>query len=92
MTTTTCSDATWTADLAVALTPGSRPGTTSDCVSGEIDSDNAMILRRDLLTSLVSHRGTLLVDLSQATFCDCSGLNALLAARMPPCAPAARCV
>ncbi|MGW3322278.1 STAS domain-containing protein [Streptomyces virginiae] len=69
------------AELEVGVTPGPRPGTVQVVVSGEIDFDNAMFLRRALLAALVSHRATLLVDLERVTFCDCAGLNALLAAR-----------
>ncbi|WP_404953490.1 STAS domain-containing protein [Streptomyces sp. 147326] len=69
------------AGLELAVTPGPQPGRVHVCVSGEIDFDNAGILRDALLTALVSHRGTLLLDLSRVTFCDCAGLNVLLAAR-----------
>ncbi|MFI6144398.1 STAS domain-containing protein [Streptomyces sp. NPDC051109] len=68
--------------LEIEVTPGSPPGTVHVRVSGEIDCDNAAVLRGNLLTALVSHRGTLLVDLSRVTFCDCAGLNALLAVRL----------
>ncbi|MEU9233924.1 STAS domain-containing protein [Streptomyces subrutilus] len=50
-------------------------------VSGEIDFHNAAALRDTLLIALTSHRGTLRLDLGAVTFCDCAGLNALLAAR-----------
>ncbi|MFE2248723.1 STAS domain-containing protein [Streptomyces lavendulae] len=72
--------------LDVSVTPSPPPGTAHVRVSGEIDFDNAAILREDLLTALVSQRDTPLVDLgvdlSQVTFCDCAGLNALLATRL----------
>ncbi|MGW6709554.1 STAS domain-containing protein, partial [Streptomyces sp. NPDC054956] len=51
-------------------------------VSGEIDLHNAGVLRDTLLAALTSHRGTLLLDLQGVTFCDCAGLNALLAVRL----------
>ncbi|WP_060180797.1 MULTISPECIES: STAS domain-containing protein [unclassified Streptomyces] len=69
------------AGLEVAVAPGPRSGTVQVVVSGEIDLDNAVFLRQVLLTALVSHRGTLLVDLDRVAFCDCAGLNTLLAAR-----------
>ncbi|MER5567205.1 STAS domain-containing protein [Streptomyces goshikiensis] len=70
-----------TANLEAGVVPGSRPGTVRVVVSGEIDFDNAASLREVLLTALVSHRAMLLVDLERVTFCDCAGLNMLLAAR-----------
>ncbi|MGW6864828.1 STAS domain-containing protein [Streptomyces sp. NPDC054904] len=70
-----------TAALEVAVTPGPTSGTVDVRVCGEIDFENAAHLRRDLLAALVTHRGTLLLDLRRVTFCDCAGLNALLAAR-----------
>ncbi|MFD9407063.1 STAS domain-containing protein [Streptomyces sp. NPDC059989] len=68
------------AGLEVVVTPGSPSGTVRVRVSGEIDFDDAALLREALQTALVSHRGTLLLDLSRVTFCDCAGLNVLLAA------------
>ncbi|MGW7584716.1 STAS domain-containing protein [Kitasatospora sp. NPDC054768] len=49
-------------------------------VCGEIDLDTAADLRRELSRALVDHRQVVL-DLSQVTFMDCSGLNVLLEAR-----------
>ncbi|MEU8779814.1 STAS domain-containing protein [Streptomyces sp. NPDC048606] len=69
------------AALDIEVTPGPWPSTVRVRISGEIDFDNATVLREDLLAALVSHRATLLVDLGEVTFCDCAGLNALLAAR-----------
>ncbi|MGW6617284.1 STAS domain-containing protein [Streptomyces erythrochromogenes] len=69
------------ARLEVGVVPGPRAGTVRVVVSGEIDFDNAAFLRRVLLTALVAHCGALLVDLERVTFCDCAGLNTLLAAR-----------
>ncbi|WKD36681.1 STAS domain-containing protein [Streptomyces xanthophaeus] len=69
------------AGLEIGVTPGPRPGTVQVVVSGEIDFDNAMFLRRALLAALVSQRATLLLDLERVTFCDCAGLNTLLTAR-----------
>lgn len=67
--------------LEVGVVPDPRAGTVQVVVSGEIDLDNAAFLGQVLLTALVSHRGALLVDLEQVTFCDCAGLNTLLSAR-----------
>ncbi|MFE2167747.1 STAS domain-containing protein [Streptomyces sp. NPDC059447] len=67
--------------LEVGVVPDPRAGTVQVVVSGEIDLDNAAFVRQVLLTALVSHRGTLLVDLERVTFCDCAGLNTLLTAR-----------
>ncbi|MEU3671759.1 MULTISPECIES: STAS domain-containing protein [Streptomyces] len=69
------------AALEVDVTPGPQPGTVSVCVRGDVDFDNAATLRTALLAALVSHRGSLLVDLSQVSFCDCAGLHTLLTAR-----------
>ncbi|MGW3060749.1 STAS domain-containing protein [Streptomyces goshikiensis] len=69
------------ANLEAGVVPGSRTGTVRVVVSGEIDFDNTASLREVLLTALVSHRAMLLVDLESVTFCDCAGLNMLLAAR-----------
>ncbi|MFD3327512.1 STAS domain-containing protein [Streptomyces sp. NPDC058701] len=68
--------------LDIGVTPGPQPGTVHLCVSGEIDFDNAALLRETLLIALKSYRGTLCLDLSQVTFCDCAGLNALLTAQL----------
>ncbi|MEU9107394.1 STAS domain-containing protein [Streptomyces xanthophaeus] len=76
-----CPGMTGSAGIEVGVGPGPGPGTVCVCVSGEIDFDNAAHLRHALLTALVSHRATLLLDLERMTFCDCAGLNTLLAAR-----------
>jgi anti-anti-sigma factor len=46
----------------------------------EIDITNAEALRSALLKAAASGHGTLVVDMTRTRFCDCSGLNALLAA------------
>ena len=46
----------------------------------EIDITNAEALRSALLKAAANGPGTLVVDLTQTRFCDCSGLNSLLAA------------
>ncbi|WP_405940795.1 STAS domain-containing protein [Streptomyces sp. NBC_00207] len=67
--------------LKVGVMPGPQTGQVQVVVSGEIDLDNVAFLHEVLLTALVSPRAALLVDLEQVTFCDCAGLNTLLAAR-----------
>ncbi|MFE9565921.1 STAS domain-containing protein [Streptomyces sp. NPDC006487] len=67
-------------DLAIGVEAG-PPGTMRIRVRGEIDFDNASLLRDILLTALSAHRRTLLLDLEQISFCDCAGLNALLTCR-----------
>jgi anti-sigma B factor antagonist len=47
---------------------------------GEIDITNAEALRSALVKAAANGHGTLVVDMSQTRFCDCSGLNTLLAA------------
>jgi anti-sigma B factor antagonist len=46
----------------------------------EIDITDAEALRSALLTAAANGHGTLVVEMSQTRFCDCSGLHALLAA------------
>ena len=48
---------------------------------GEIDLTSAPALRSALLEAVAHGRGTIVVDMSRTSFCDCSGLHALLAAR-----------
>ncbi|MEU6865576.1 STAS domain-containing protein [Streptomyces sp. NPDC046876] len=52
-------------------------------VSGEIDLHSAVHLRRALAAALAGCQDQfeIALDLSAVTFCDCSGLNALLRAR-----------
>lgn len=66
--------------LHVCVTPGSH-GTAQVSVSGEIDFQTAPGLRAALLTALSSYEGAIDVDLAEVAFCDCTGLNVLLAAR-----------
>ncbi|MFF3728148.1 STAS domain-containing protein [Streptomyces erythrochromogenes] len=75
------SDIPESAALVVDAAPRPQTRTVTARVSDEIDFDNAATLRVVLLAALVSHRITLLVDLSQVTFCDCVDLHTLLAAR-----------
>ncbi|MCX5079123.1 STAS domain-containing protein [Streptomyces sp. NPDC054949] len=73
-------DTTATADgIEIGVMAGA-PGTVRVCVSGEIDLHTAAVLHDTLLIALASHRATLLLDLRRVAFCDCAGLNALLAA------------
>ncbi|MEU3727213.1 anti-sigma factor antagonist [Streptomyces sp. NPDC031705] len=58
-----------------------EPGTALVTVSGEVDFHSAAALLETLLAALLSYRTAVAVDLGQVTFCDCAGLNALLAAR-----------
>ena len=46
----------------------------------EIDITNAEALRSALLKAAANGHGTLVVDMTQTRFCDCSGLHTLLAA------------
>ncbi|MGW7064719.1 STAS domain-containing protein [Streptomyces sp. NPDC054904] len=51
-------------------------------VTGEMDQDRGRQLRTELHAALDRSRGDVTVDLSGLVFCDSSGLNALLAARL----------
>ena len=50
-------------------------------VHGEIDLGTAGQLNRAITDALHSDAGTVLVDLSATTFCDCTGVAALLTGR-----------
>ncbi|WP_377271027.1 STAS domain-containing protein [Peterkaempfera sp. SMS 1(5)a] len=50
--------------------------------SGELDHDTADLLRDPLERSLDAGLGRIVVDCSQLLFCDSTGLNVLLAARL----------
>ncbi|WP_051893341.1 STAS domain-containing protein [Streptomyces erythrochromogenes] len=67
--------------LEIEVIPGPQPGTVQVVARGEIDFHNATFLRQVLLAAVVSHRATILLDLQGVAFCDCAGLNTLLAAR-----------
>ncbi|MER5484327.1 STAS domain-containing protein [Streptomyces sp. NPDC002812] len=73
-------DTTTVEELEIGVEAG-PPGSVEVRVCGEIDFDNAALLRDTLLTALAAQRGNLLLDLQQVGFCDCAGLNALLVAR-----------
>lgn len=66
--------------LQISVTPGPY-GSAHVAVSGEVDLHNAGYVGEALLTALTTYRGGVTVDLDQVAFCDCAGLNALLAAR-----------
>ncbi|MGW7312090.1 STAS domain-containing protein [Streptomyces sp. NPDC054865] len=66
--------------IQVCVTPG-PDGSVGVAVSGEIDFHSAAALRRAVLAALTSYGGPVAIDLRDATFCDCGGLNALLTAR-----------
>jgi anti-anti-sigma factor len=51
------------------------------CVNGEIDLGTAAHLNRAIAAALSTRPGSILVDLSATTFCDCSGIAALLTGR-----------
>ncbi|MEV6200151.1 STAS domain-containing protein [Streptomyces sp. NPDC051771] len=57
---------------------------TAVCLSGEIDLDNAAELETVLTAalSLGGHGTPLTLDLSEVSFCDSTGLNALLHVRL----------
>ncbi|MEU3778812.1 STAS domain-containing protein [Streptomyces sp. NPDC032472] len=68
--------------LGITVT-SSVSGVVVIAVSGEIDLHSAVHLRQALAAALAGSRGRceIALDLSAVTFCDCSGLNALLRAR-----------
>src|ERR1700759_5399046 len=50
-------------------------------ISGEIDIESGPRLRDQLLCAMRRHGARLALDLTGVTFIDCTGINALLAAR-----------
>jgi anti-sigma B factor antagonist len=71
-------DRTETADLRVAVCPGS-PLVVK--IRGEIDIQSASQLRDELLRVIRRHGPQLALDLAGVTFMDCAGLTVLLATR-----------
>ncbi|MEU9148614.1 STAS domain-containing protein [Streptomyces sp. NPDC048349] len=67
-------------DVQISVTPGPC-GSAEVTVSGEVDLHTAGHLREALVAALTIYRGAIAVDLHGVGFCDCAGLNALLAAR-----------
>ncbi|MFI8826074.1 STAS domain-containing protein [Streptomyces sp. NPDC053431] len=66
--------------LGVRVLPARRPGTVVLTVTGELDHDTAAPLREALVEQDGS--GRVVVDCSQLRFCDSTGLNVLLRARL----------
>ncbi|KJY28552.1 STAS domain-containing protein [Streptomyces katrae] len=64
------------AHVAVVVEPG--PERVLAQVSGEIDMDQAPALRQELTAALAASRAGLDIDMAGVTFCDSSGLHALL--------------
>lgn len=64
-------------DLSVTV----RADTTMCRVSGDVDISCSSELRERLLAALEAPRARLILDLSEVTFMDASGLGALMAAR-----------
>jgi len=71
-------DRTETADLRVAVCPGSLLVVE---IRGEIDIQSASVLRDGLLRVIRRCGPQLALDLAGVTFMDCAGLNVLLATR-----------
>lgn len=69
------------ADCAFGLQVEIRPDVPAAValISGEIDILSAPWLRETLLHAIRCHGPAIRVDLSELTFLDCSGINALLA-------------
>ncbi|MFG3349877.1 STAS domain-containing protein [Streptomyces sp. NPDC048018] len=66
--------------LDVDIRPGQRPGTVVLAVTGELDHDTAAPLREALEEQDDGER--VVVDCSGLRFCDSTGLNVLLRARL----------
>ncbi|MEV7969088.1 STAS domain-containing protein [Sphaerisporangium sp. NPDC088356] len=64
-------------DLSVSV----RADTAVCRVSGDVDISCSLVLRERLLAALQPPRARLVLDLSEVTFMDASGLGALMAAR-----------
>jgi len=58
----------WTASSAVIATPA------------EIDVTNSAQTRRALLAAVARHPAVLIIDMSETTFCDSTGVEAIVAA------------
>ncbi|WP_214415956.1 STAS domain-containing protein [Sphaerisporangium fuscum] len=64
-------------DLSVTV----RADATICRVSGDVDISNSPLLRQHLLAAIDRSHATIVLDLSEVTFMDASGVSALLAAR-----------
>ncbi|MET9322823.1 STAS domain-containing protein [Streptomyces sp. NPDC003038] len=70
-------------DTRMRTSVSQAPGCpTKVVVAGEIDFNTSAEAFQVMASALSAYRRGLEVDLSQVTFCDCSGLNALLRARL----------
>ncbi|GAA2993761.1 STAS domain-containing protein [Actinokineospora diospyrosa] len=70
--------------MDLRLDPAPAPGVVLVAIGGEVDLVAAGILERFLLGAVAEQRSSkpgLIVDLSDAQFFGCAGLNALLAAQ-----------
>ncbi|MFE7773695.1 STAS domain-containing protein [Streptomyces sp. NPDC057445] len=68
--------------LGVEVRPGPEPGIVVVAVSGELDHDTAEPLRTALDEGITGGARRILVDCSDLLFCDSTGLNVLLRARL----------
>lgn len=59
-----------------------RGGSARVTLVGELDLDTARHVREAVAACLAEQPKSLCIDLTGVSFCDCSGLNALLTARM----------
>ncbi|MFC7640459.1 STAS domain-containing protein [Streptosporangium lutulentum] len=69
---------------AVQLTPhpdGTLPDTLIVALSGELDYDNAEVLRAQILVLLTGEHRCLVLDLAELAFCDSTGIRIFLALR-----------
>jgi len=66
---------------ALTVTSRTTPASTVLTLTGELDVATSLKARGVIRTLTVASGRTLIVDLSGVTFCDSSGISALLAAR-----------
>ncbi|WP_138900127.1 STAS domain-containing protein [Streptomyces albidochromogenes] len=59
-----------------------RAGVARVAFGGELDWDSAPYIRKAVAACLEERPKTLCLDLSDVSFCDCAGVNALLEARI----------
>ncbi|WP_329560793.1 STAS domain-containing protein [Kitasatospora sp. NBC_01266] len=64
------------------VTPGSGPEASVLLLGGELDHDAAGTLREALAAAVAAGRPRILVDCADLLFCDSSGLNVILRARL----------
>ncbi|MFE3761739.1 STAS domain-containing protein [Streptomyces sp. NPDC059104] len=70
-----------TEDGRFAVAVGAMDGVTVLTLTGELDHDTAAPLR-EALEAAVAPGGRMVVDMARLDFCDSTGLNALLHARL----------